>query len=66
MAQGTMITLCKFETTKEDITSFAMPSNKHLAPFVDLILTLIWDPLDESVSLHIKIGPSHMDYSTKP
>ena len=49
MAQGIKVNPCKFETTKDDITSFVMPNNKHLAPFVDLILTLIWAPLDESV-----------------
>ena len=57
MAQGTKVNLCKFETTKEGITSSVMPNNKHLAPFVDLILILIWDQLDESVFLHtLKLG----------
>jgi len=59
IAQETKVNPCKFETTKDDITSFVMPNNTHLAPFVDLILTLIWDLL-------VKIGPNHMDYSTKP
>ena len=49
MAQGTKVYLCKLETTKKDIMSFVMPKDKHLAPFVDLILTLVWDLLDESV-----------------
>ena len=49
MAQGTKVNPCKFETTKDDIASLVMPNNKYLTPFVDLILTLIWDPLDESV-----------------
>jgi len=49
IAQGTKVNPCKFETTKDNVTSFVMPNNTHLAPFVDLILTLIWDPLNESV-----------------
>ena len=34
-----------------------MSSNKHLALLVDLILTLVWDPLNESIFLHtLKLG----------
>ena len=66
MAQGTKVDLCKFMTAKVGITSFAMPNNKHLAPFVDLILTLIWDPSMNQVFPHIEIGPNHMDHRTKP
>jgi len=57
MVQGTKVNLCKFERTKKGITSFVMPNNKYLVPIVDLILTLIWDPLDEPIFLHIlKLG----------
>ena len=52
VAQRTKVNLWEFVVVKADITSFVVPNNKHLAFFVDLILTLGWDPLDELVFLH--------------
>jgi hypothetical protein len=57
MAQGTKVNPWEFVVVKEDITSLVVPNNRHLAFFVDLILTLRWDPPDESVFLHtLKLG----------
>ena len=51
-AQLTKVYPWKIRITKVDILHFDVPSNKHLASFVDFILTLKWDPLDETVFLH--------------
>ena len=57
MAQGTKETLWEFVTAKEDITPLVMPENRHLTPFVDLILAVVGDPLDASAFLcTLKLG----------
>jgi len=50
--QITKVNPWKIIITKEDILSAAVPNNKHPASFVDFILTLRWDPSNETVFLH--------------
>ena len=35
--------------TKPDILFFVVPNNKHLASFVNFIMTLRWDPFDGTI-----------------
>ncbi len=51
-AQITKVNPWEISQTKVDVLSFAATNNKHLASFVDFILTLRWDPFDETVFLH--------------
>ena len=51
-AQITKVNLWKINITKPDILFFLMPNNKHLASFVDFIMTLRWDPFDGTIFLH--------------
>ena len=51
-AQITKVNLWKINITKPDILFFVMPNNKHLASFVDFIMTLRWDPFDGTIFLH--------------
>ena len=44
-AQITKVNLWEINVTKVDILFFVVPNNKHLASFVDFIMTLRWDPL---------------------
>jgi hypothetical protein len=57
MAHRTKVNLWEFLVTKPDMMSFVTPNSKHSAFFVDLILTLGWVPLNQSVFLHtLKLG----------
>ena len=57
VAQGTKVNPWEFVVVKANITSFVVPNNTYLTSFVDLILTLGWDPPDESVFLcTLKLG----------
>ena len=51
VAQRTKVNPWEFVVTKLGIVSLAVPNNKYLVPFVDLILTLEGVPLDELVFL---------------
>ena len=52
LAQETKQKLWEIGVTKLGILSFVMPNIKHLAFFVDFILTLEWGHLNESVLAH--------------
>src|SRR5260221_10504316 len=59
-AQITKVNPWEISVTEVDILSFDVPNNKHLASFIDFILTLRWDPFDGTIFLHtIKLAP-HM------
>ena len=49
IAHRTKLNPWEFVATKVCIMSLVVPNTKHLASIVDLILTLGWDPLGESV-----------------
>src|SRR5258708_9605240 len=53
IAHRTKLNPWEFVATKVDITSFVVPNIKHVASIVNLILTLGWDPLGESVFLQV-------------
>ena len=52
VTQETEVNLWEFVIAKAVITFIVVQNDKHLASFVDLILTSEWDPLSESVCLH--------------
>jgi len=57
-AHITKVNPWKISLTEVGILFFVVPNNKHLAPFVDFILTLAWDPFDGTIFLHtIKLAP---------
>src|SRR5258706_6348985 len=57
-AQIAKVNPWEISVTKVDILSFDVPNNKHLASFVDFILTLRWDPFGGTIFLHtIKLAP---------
>ena len=51
-AQITKVNPWEINITKLNILFFVMPNNKHLASFVDFIMTLRWDPFDGTIFLH--------------
>ena len=59
--QRTKVNPWEILVTKLDILSFAMPSDRHSTSFVDLILTLEWVPLGQSVFLLTPILPNSHD-----
>ena len=57
-AQGTKVNPWEIFVARLDILFFAVPNDKHLAPFVDFILTLRQDPFNETVFLRtMKLVP---------
>jgi len=51
-AQITKVNPWEIIITKVYILSAAVPNNKHSVSFVNFILTLRWDPSNETVFLH--------------
>jgi len=60
-AQGTKINSWEIMVTKLGILSFVVPNSKYSTCFVDLILTLEWVPLDQSVFLLTPFLPKSHD-----
>src|SRR5258706_2720774 len=57
-AQIAKVNPWEISVTKVDTLFFDVPNNKHLASFVDFILTLRWDPFGGTIFLHtIKLAP---------
>ena len=59
--QRTKVNSWEIQVTKLDILSFVIPSDRHSTFFVDLILTLEWVPLSQSVFLLTPILPNSHD-----
>ena len=63
-AQRTKVNSWEIQVTKLGILSFVWLNDKHLPSFVDLILTLEWVPLDQSVFLLTPILPVSHDITS--
>jgi hypothetical protein len=67
MAQETKVNPWELVVTKVGIMSSSVPNNRYSVPFLDLILTLRWALVGESVFLHaLKLGLAMCYHMIKP